>query len=394
MIKAIWRAAAPGRFAMFMSVFAIVILARLGGAISQGDRWVGSESQMTIAIVVLWLTLPVFVSMLATPLLRGEHAPLAWSLARPIPRTRLLGSIVVLDLLTIAACMLAAWVVLEGFGDTTSLLGGRSSGLSPLVVAVGYAPLYMLAAIAGSRTSSAVRASGTAALIVATAAVALTSATSLLTHNALTALGLHERWASLYLWEGLRGWGGIGALTQAHTWWLLSGLLLATAAIGGLLLAFIRAAQLVPGPVRWSQLLMPGVGLLGISTLLFVAGSSQAYLAAPPQAKRGDIELLVTVHVVDPNLTLRSVKLRFDGKPFSRTLEHDASPPRGRGAWSVVALSAGHYDACASVQRNNLPADAAPELRFFEHCVPVVVTPHPRQTLSLDVAMANDAPHL
>ncbi len=377
MIKAIWRAAAPSRLGMLLAVFSIVTLARLGGAVSEGDRWVGSESQTMISVVVLWLVLPVFVSMLATQLFRGEHAPWSWGLARPIPRSRLIGSVVAIDALTIGACMLLAWLVL---GSATVTSGDMLGITSPLLAAGAYVVLYLLAAIAGGRTSSTMRAMGAVALVGTTMLVALTSLVSWAIGDAHSLFGLRDDWAAAYLWNGLVRWGDPGALTQAHTWWLLSGMAITAAALCGPLLAFMRTAQLAPGPARWSKLLMPGVGLVGLSALLLVAGWTQASLAAPLEAKTGDAELRVTAQPVDPNLTVRAVYLRFDAGSVPLTLRHDAVPMRGLGTWTFVDLSAGHYQACASVHRRGL--------RLVEHCVPIIVTDEPSQAISLDVSMA------
>ncbi len=385
MVKAIWRAAAPGRLGMFLAILTVLTLARLGGAVSEGDRWVGSESQATVSVIVLWLVLPVFVAMLATALLRGEHAPWSWGLARPISRFRLIGSLVALDAVTIAACMLVASIVLGGFGGMWGMLGGGLETAATPVFAGLYAGLYMLGAITGTRTSSTVRAAAAAVGILTMLLVSLWSLASWAAQHALDPFGLHEPWDDLYIIYGLQTWSAHNALWEPHTWWVLSGILIAVAAIGGTTLAFVRSAQLVPAPARWCRLMGPTLGIVCLSAVLFVAGSTLAYLTAPAEAKTGHITIRVTPRVVDPDLTAETVRFRFDGGAVPRRRSYTAFAKRHHGVWTLANLSAGHFEACVG-SKLRLPLHAGgAQVRRVEHCEALVVTDEPVQALTIEV---------
>ena len=377
MIKAIWRAAAPGRLGMFIAVLSIAVLGRLAGVINEGDRWSGSESQALYAVVVLGLLLPVFVAMLGTSLLRGEHAPWSWGLARPLSRFRLLGSVVALDALTIGACIFAAWLVLGGFGNTWSLVGGFMAEATAALVALVYATFYMLTAIAGSRTSSTVRATTVAAVALATMVFSLSALLTWMMRNPIP-MGLHEGWAHSYFVYGALGWGRLDA---AHTWWSLAGLLLATAAIGGPIVAFVRAAQAAPGIVRLPRLVAPSILLVGCVALpLLAIGWACAYADAPPEAKKGDVALHVRVRDAGPGFRIRDFRLRFDGGIVPRRQSHPVARTRGNENWEFENLSPGRYEACASVEDRESPE---PGWSDSDHCVQVVLTDDPSQELSL-----------
>lgn len=117
--------------------------------------WDGSELQAMFALVVYGALVPVLVIAVASSWLRGDDAPWAWALARPVTRTRWLRATLLVDVVTLALCLgVARWIV----GPLPSLwLGGwrgaleRELGYGALLVAV-----YATAAFAGTRGASAI----------------------------------------------------------------------------------------------------------------------------------------------------------------------------------------------------------------------------------------------
>ncbi len=384
MIKAIWRAAAVGRVGMFIAVLVIVTLARLGGAIREGDAWVGSESQATIAVVVLAMVLPVFVAMLATTLLRGEHAPWSWGLARPVSRLRLIGSLVALDAATIGACMFAAWLVLGGFGASGGLLYGVPSGMTVAVFTFLYANLYMVAAIAGSRTTSTVRAAAVAVIILG---VSISSVSSLVSSALKTvpSFALHESWARSFVFTALGDWSGPAALNEAHTWWLLAGFVLVVAAVSGPVTAFADTARFAPGPVRLRRAAMQTAALLALSALLIVPGWVAAYGQAPAEARKGDKTLRVVFRTPDPSLRVVSVRLTYDGVHVPRRPSTLHAARHRSAARTFVELSPGRFEVCAYVQKRISTPDAGERSFEARNCMPVIITDDPLQELPIDI---------
>jgi hypothetical protein len=283
MVKAICRAAAPGRVAMFVAILTIAILARLGGVLREGDQWVASDSQAMISVVLLWLVLPVFITMLAAALLRGEYAPLSWGLARPISRLRLLGSLVVLDALTIAACVLAAWVVLHGFGSTWGVLGSSPGALLGGLT-FAYANLYFLTAIAGSRTESAVRAGTLAVLFMAGWSTASASLLEFLFDNTFGTFAHQVYWGYDDHVFGLSNWSGPLAFGEPYTWWLLAALVVLATAVAAPVLMFVRTARFAPGPVVLRPVAALVATSIGFAALLVGAGWACALVHDPPEA--------------------------------------------------------------------------------------------------------------
>ena len=383
MIKAIYRAAAPGRLGMCIAVLSIAMLARIGGVIREGDLWVGSESQTMVSIVLLCLVLPVFVSMLATALLRGEHAPWSWGLARPVSRVRLLGSLVALDISTIGACVLISWVVLGGFGGAWGLLGGAPESVSLATVAFLYGNLYLLAATAGSRTDSTVRA---VAVAVFCGALLVGSAWWLFmfaVENLMGGVGLHGSWATNYVGYGLVGWGGPTALGEPHTLWLLATLLLVTATAAGPVLAFFNTARLAPGPVELRVVATRIAALVGFAGVLLVPGWALTYARAPAEARTGDITLHVTP--AEPVDSLQSAYLLFDGGEVPKSGTVILAESVEGGAARFVGLSPGRYDVCARVEFTTEGASGEPETRKAHYCTPAVLTDDSQQTLTIDL---------
>lgn len=272
------------------------------------------------------------------------------------------------------------------------MVGGGFGSASPLVIAGLCAGLYMVAAITGTHTSSTVRAAGVAVVIVGMLLFSLVSLVSWVAENEVGSFGLHDRWARTYVVYGLASWSGPGALTEPHTWWLLSGLILVTAGLGGVVLAFLRTARSAPGPVSLSRLLSPSLGLVCLCALPLFTGWVFAYSAAPPEARKGDATLRVTARAVDSGLNVTSVKLSFDGGVVPLALGLAPSAYRGHDVSIFPGLSEGQFEACANVRASVPSKYGGRENRYAEHCVPVVVTDEPLQTLTLDVALEEVLP--
>lgn len=164
--------------------------------------------------------------------------------------------------------------------------------------------------------------------------------------------------------------------------------MIATAAIASPTLAFVRTAQLAPGPAGLGRLVGPCIGLLFLSAVLHLAGWTLAYFTAPAEAKTGHITLRMTLRPGGPGLRVASVRLRFDGGLVPRTRsEVSGATQHPRGVWTQTGLSAGHYDACVRAKLRVPPQSGGGGLRHVEYCEPIVVTNDPVQALTIEVAV-------
>lgn len=384
MIRAIYRVAAPGRLGMLAAVVCVSLLARVGGAMREDVHWGASESQATASILILWLVIPVFVTMLGTALFRGEHAPWSWGLARPVSRLRWIGALVALDAATVAACTLAASLVLGELRGAWGTWESTVDGALLAVTAFAYAGLYLLTATAGSRTDSTIRAAAVAVLSGAALVTATTSVFTYLRDHAWgTWGGLHPSWERAYHVYGLASWDGPAQLGVPHTWWLLAALVLVTAAIAAPILAFIRTARLTPGPVPlWPVSVWSGALALVAVALLFL-GCVRLQAIAPAEAKKGAI----TVELVPGGVVQRvdSAYLLFEGVDVPRSLTRIHASSTSTSGARFEGLSPGRFDACAKLVLDPASADDDPHSTNARRCVPIVVTAALTQTLIIDL---------
>lgn len=118
--------------------------------------------------------IPMLVVAMASSWLRGDGAPWAWALARPVSRARWLCTTVSIDLATVVACCACASITV-GPPPRIGLGLAASLDLTLLAYAAVLWLIYAAAAFAGARGGSAIagalHASGLMALVTAVTAL-------------------------------------------------------------------------------------------------------------------------------------------------------------------------------------------------------------------------------
>jgi hypothetical protein len=120
--------------------------------------WPSSDMQVVAAAVLYGALIPVLVIALASSWLRGDDGPWSWALARPVTRGRWLRTTLMIDVVTVLACVAFARMVIGPLPHNwiPAWLGesGRAGGYAAVLIAV-----YSAAAFGGARGSSAIGAS-------------------------------------------------------------------------------------------------------------------------------------------------------------------------------------------------------------------------------------------
>ena len=226
MIGAIVRATVRTRLMLVATTIFCGLFMRVAYAFADSGRaWHLSELHETSTLVLLGLVLPTFAALLGAMLLRGEHAPWTWALARPVGRARLLAVIAAVDATTIAACVGMTALVFEGLGET-------ALGFPIAALAGSYTMVYLAAAIGGAR--------GMPSLRGATFGLLWLAGLGVLTHVMLLA----ARLPTLEL--------PVSAAVVAI----------------GVVVPFLRAARTVPSVPRWRSLLAPPLVAFVVCTVL------------------------------------------------------------------------------------------------------------------------------
>ena len=115
MIRGLVRASATSRLLLVGTILTMCLVGRVGATMSpDGLAWQASEKHVAFAGLLLYLVLPTFVIMLGSTLLRGEHAPWSWLLARPTGRLRIVATLVAVDVASVIGCLSVAALVLDG----------------------------------------------------------------------------------------------------------------------------------------------------------------------------------------------------------------------------------------------------------------------------------------
>jgi hypothetical protein len=252
MTRALVRASARSRLMILAVVAASCVFMRVTHALSSGaDPWAGSDMHEVVTLIVLGLVIPTFVGLLGTMLLRSEHAPWSWALARPIGRARLVATLVAVDVATIAACVGLAAVLIAGFGGV--LWQAIQGPLVATAIALGYALLYLATAIGGARGMSSLRA-GVLGIVWIGGLAGLGRAV----FESTEWLETRAREVSFAGWYAGSGDAYVldVQLTAALTAIAIGVLAIAMTTIG-VVIPFLRAAAAVPAMPRWRSLLLP-----------------------------------------------------------------------------------------------------------------------------------------
>lgn len=120
-------------------------------------EWFESEIQAVFAAVLYVALIPLLVIAVASTWLRGDDGPWAWALARPVTRGRWLRATLLVDALTLLACIaLTRWVV----GQLPDQWFGAWDGETrPYAYAALITTIYASAAFGGARGATAIGAS-------------------------------------------------------------------------------------------------------------------------------------------------------------------------------------------------------------------------------------------
>jgi len=159
--------AARSRWPLPLITFAVALSLR---AMSSGPvEWRSSEMHAVAAAILYGALIPVLVIALASAWLRGDDGPWSWALARPVTRTRWLRTTLLIDVVTVLACIALARIVIGPLPYNWIPVwpgeSGRGLGYAALLVAV-----YSAAAFGGARGGSAI---GGSLCVVALAAYAM-----------------------------------------------------------------------------------------------------------------------------------------------------------------------------------------------------------------------------
>jgi hypothetical protein len=216
----------------------------------QGEWWLG-EMHAVATIVVLAMVVPTFTLLLGSMLLRGEHGPWSWALARPVARWRVLAVLVVLDASTLAACVGTMALLFGGLGYVSYSSYEREIIYAALPVL--YALLYLAAAIGGARGMGSLRAGLFAlvwiAALLGLARVVLYSTTWILPW-------LDDVQGVVRLFVGYSRGADILEFAITSTAAAIASMSVALVLVGVIIPA-LRAAASLPAPAKWRVLLRP-----------------------------------------------------------------------------------------------------------------------------------------
>jgi hypothetical protein len=181
--------------------------------------WRASDMQSIAGAILYGALIPVLVIALASSWLRGDDGPWAWALARPVTRARWMRTTLLIDVVTVLACIGLARVVIGPMPNhwiqTWMQEFGRTSGYAALIVAV-----YAAAAFGGARGNSAI---GGALCVVAFAAFAMVlnacaAVSEVIIRETLRAGGFYSTYSvyAFYWWgaAAMRSFGTLSSLTS------------------------------------------------------------------------------------------------------------------------------------------------------------------------------------
>lgn len=380
---ALWRPALPGRVGMVLAVGLVAILARVAGAFA-GGHWGASVHQASAVVLTNGVLVPIFIAMLGANLLRGEHASLSWLLARPSSRSSLIGSLVLLDVATILACVGLASIVLGALKPAWFALSEVTWAAS---LGGGYLATYLVAAIGGTRTASSIRAIVGGLAVLAVAAACLYGAFAGLYGNGLP--GIDGRWILAVLDRGpftveALGW------TDPRVLWAFATMVALVSIPIAIVMGFVRTARQVPGRIGWTALVGPLLSLWGVAALAGAIGAATVWFEAPSQAIDDDVELEIRWSVLDEDTSPRWTHLTYE----SFLGEIEPAPVRaGKGSLRGIVrraarfegLGAGRYRACADFDRP-APTPERPDRRaVYQRCIDLDLAPGERQSVTIEV---------
>jgi hypothetical protein len=241
-IFALLRAGLRTRAMVVLAVGIGCALMRVTFGLTVDRDWTSGEGHAACTVIVLGIVIPTFVALLGCNLLRGEHAPWSWTLARPIGRTRTLASLACIDVVTIATCVATMALIFNGIGPVPQV--AFENGLIRIVLPLAYVSIYLASAIGGARGMASLR----AGLFGIAWVAVLVGLARILFMNLLGRLGLAD------------GFSAIGFFAIA--------LLAAALILIGVAIPFTRAAATVPALPRWRALITPPLVTFAICMLL------------------------------------------------------------------------------------------------------------------------------
>jgi hypothetical protein len=253
MIRALVRAGWRTRLMLVVVVLLSAGLTRVVAALAGDQPWGTGEFYDAMTSVILCLVMPTFVALLGTMLLRGEHAPWHFTLARPATRAGILAVLVAMDAVAIAASVGAAAVVFEGFGRL--FVPGVRFVPPWLLVSAAYVLIYFATAIGGARRMSSLRAGALGLVWVAVLGVL---ARFVIDAGALFESRLRIQVRSAKHYGELFPNDHIPEHLIAYAFVAVGLLAVACVAIG-VAIPFVRAAASVPASPRWRTLLVPSL---------------------------------------------------------------------------------------------------------------------------------------
>jgi hypothetical protein len=302
---AMLRAGAPIRAALLGTVAVMCI----GAAVLTGGSDAGSIDQRGVAIMLLEFgMLPVFAAMLGGALVRGEHAPWTWGLARPIRRTHWAATALALDGAALCATVALIRALL---GEAPSAIrfdvvraaslgiGGwdmiDSAGPALIVMA------YVAAAVGAARGRTTIR--GLPIALGYVVALVLVAAVVLWLDDAIAHCFLVDAWptpasAGLLATPFEDDVGGLDALVTMGAVDII--------VVGGLAHVLVRAILRLPALVlRREIVVIFALWIVGAAVCSWSLHSRLWAIAdAPLLAQRGDGMLEVTVPSADGGVVL------------------------------------------------------------------------------------------
>ena len=271
MTRALVRAGLRSRLMLIAVIIFVCCFMRLAHLVGEDDgRWSLGEMHAVATIVVLGLVLPTFTLLLGSMLLRGEHGPWSWALARPVSRWRVLPVLIVLDISTLGACVATMALLFDGLGYVSHVAHERE--IIHAALPVVYALLYLAAAIGGARGMGSLRA-GLFALVWLAALAGLA-------HVVLLNLD--------WLDGPFRHFRDPTSIDEAELLTVLLAtvvpipLLAAVVVLVGVVIPFVRSSISVPAMPRWGTLLTPPLVAFAISTVVAagLACGARAWIAS------------------------------------------------------------------------------------------------------------------
>lgn len=297
---ALLRASVPVRLAILGGI----VIGALG-ARCMGGEWNGSDEQVIGLMVVELGVGPVFAAMLGGTLVRGEHAPWAWGLARPIGRASFAAANVLADLALLGVASMIVGSILgdvaEGFAYDVFSRGfpvpHRLAG--PLLTAIA----YIGGAVGAARGHATLRALpvglayASAALVCAAVVVWL--------DRGIAKLFVLDAWPTPAKAGLLDTHGDRELVLVAEL--ILTFATIAVGVAGGMLHALVRALARVPSPLSRRELVTALGVWIGTATLASWGLHSRlwAIADAPVLAVRGDASLVVHADPATRGLVLR-----------------------------------------------------------------------------------------